>query len=260
VLERGADERLGATLERALVTAALARALNGVISVAQGTEIAVQPIGIGLTITAGQILDPVNDLIERFSWLALVASASLGTQVLLTEIAAEAAVSQVLAGVVVIALLLIWWPGTSPGTDAARRFGLRLAVIAVFARFVFTLVALAVGWVDGWVLEARQEAALSGLSTTREQIAELETATPTPIPDPSLSDRLSGLIDEGRQLLDLESQLTALQERAESAIDHLLTLTVLFVVQTLLVPIGAFWLSLAAFRWLWSWLRGSGAD
>lgn len=242
------------------MTAALARALNGVISVAQGTEIAVQPVGIGLTITAGEILDPVNDLIERFSWLALVASASLGTQVLLTEIAAETAVSQVLAGVLAAALVLIWWPGASPGTDAVRRFGLRVAVIAVFARFIFTLVALAVGLVDGWVLENRQEAALSGLSSTRDQIAELETATPPPTTESSLTDRLSGLIDEGRQLLDLESQLDALQERAESAIDHLLTLTVLFVVQTLLVPIGAFWLSLAAFRWLWSWLKGSGAD
>jgi hypothetical protein len=57
--------------KRALVTFAVTRGLNGIISVAQGTEVAVEPAGIGLVFTPGQILDPVNDLIERFSWIVL---------------------------------------------------------------------------------------------------------------------------------------------------------------------------------------------
>ena len=49
--------------QRALITFALARTINGVISVVQGTEIALQPAGVGVTLTPGEILDPVNDLI-----------------------------------------------------------------------------------------------------------------------------------------------------------------------------------------------------
>ncbi|MBT8449478.1 MAG: hypothetical protein KJO69_07305, partial [Gammaproteobacteria bacterium] len=52
-------------IKRALTTYAIARGLNGVISVAQGTEVAIQPVGVGVTFTPGQILDPINDLIER---------------------------------------------------------------------------------------------------------------------------------------------------------------------------------------------------
>ena len=48
-------------LKRSLVTFGVARGLNGVISVAQGTEVALQPAGIGLTFTPGQILDPLNE-------------------------------------------------------------------------------------------------------------------------------------------------------------------------------------------------------
>ena len=69
------DQRAAADYEqlfqRAFITFALARTINGVISAVQGTEVALQPAGVGLTLTPGEILDPVNDLVERFSWIML---------------------------------------------------------------------------------------------------------------------------------------------------------------------------------------------
>jgi hypothetical protein len=253
ILERNADARLTTVLERALITAAIARGLNGVISVAQGTEIAVQPIGVGVTITAGQILDPLNDLVERFSWLALVASASLGTQLLLTDIATEPAIS---VGVSVLAgafLLLLWWPG------AQRSAGwlMRALALALMIRFLFTLVSLTVGWVDAWVLEQRQQSALAELTLAKDDIEAMQTTPEVPISssESSIRQRFYEFMDESRQLLDLEAQINALETRTESAIEHLLALTVLFLVQTLLVPIGAFWLAIAAFRAFLRWLH-----
>ena len=85
VIDEHADADLEALFQRALITFALARTLNGVISAVQGTELALQPAGVGLTLTPGEILDPVNDLVERFSWILLGATISLGIQqVLLT--------------------------------------------------------------------------------------------------------------------------------------------------------------------------------
>ncbi len=223
------------------------------ISVAQGTEIAVQPIGVGVTITIGEILDPLNDLVERFSWLALVASASLGTQMLLTEIATEPAIS---IGVTILAALflaLLWWPG---GTRAAAWL-MRALALALMLRFLFTLVSLTVGWVDVWVLEARQDAALAELTLARDEIEALrDEATPAvSSSESSIREQFNNLVDEGLQLFNLEAQIGALEARTESAIEHLLELTVLFLVQTLLVPIGAFWLALSAFRAFLNWMR-----
>ena len=64
--------------KRALVTFASARAINGLISVAQGTEVAVQPAGVGAVFTPGEILDPVNDLVEQFSPVMLFSAAGIG--------------------------------------------------------------------------------------------------------------------------------------------------------------------------------------
>lgn len=55
----------------------------------QGTEISAAPVGVGMTFTPGQILDPLNDLIEQFSQVMLVAMVAFGVEkVLLTAGAA----------------------------------------------------------------------------------------------------------------------------------------------------------------------------
>jgi hypothetical protein len=253
VLEQTAERRLSSTLERALLTAAIARGLNGAISVAQGTEIAIQPIGVGITIAAGEILDPLNDLVERFSWLALVASASLGTQLLLTEIFAEPFISYAVSAVIGVYLVFLWWPGTL----LARLPLMRMVALIVMVRFLFTIVSLSVGWVDAWVLEARQQTAMVELTSAREEIEALNSEPPdVEATESSVRQRFESLLDGGRQLLDLEAQLSQLQERVETSISQMLELTALFLIQTLLVPLLAFWLSLAAFRGFWAWIRG----
>jgi len=255
LLERSAERSLQPTFQRALLAAAIARGLNGVISVAQGTEIAIQPVGVGITITAGEILDPLNDLVERFSWLALVASASLGAQLLLSEIFAEPVVNAALTVTVVVYLLVLWWPRGLP----SLAWLLRLAGLIVFVRFLFSVVTLAVGLIDHFALEHRQEAAMSQLSTTTRDLETLEPAAEPPgATERSLLERFESALDSSRQALDVEAQLQALSTRVEASISQLIDLIVLFLVQTLLLPLGALYLALASFRWFWRWsLSGS---
>lgn len=252
VVERVADDSLAPTLQRALITAALARGLNGVISVAQGTEIAIQPVGVGVTIAAGEILDPLNDLVERFSWLALVASASLGTQLLLTEIFSEPAVNVVLTVIAGLYLIVLWWPRPLPGFA----WLLRAAAFLILIRFLFTLVTLSVGLVDQWVLAERQELALTELSAASERIENLEQApAPTLDTEQSIMERFESALDGSRRALDIEAQLDALRAGVENSINQLIDLIVIFVVQTLLLPLLAVYVVIGTFRWFWSWSR-----
>lgn len=255
LLEETAEQSVKPTFQRALLAAALARGLNGVISVAQGTEIAIQPVGVGVTITAGEILDPLNDLVERFSWLALAASASLGTQMLLSEIFAEPLVNLALTLTVVAYLAVLWWPSPLPSLG----WMLRLAGLVVLLRFLFSVVTLTVGWVDHWVLAERQEAAITQLSDTTRDLEEMKDAPTTPeATERSVLERFESALDSSRQALDVEAQLDALSTRVEDSISQLIDLIVLFVVQTLMLPLGAFYLVVASFRWFWRWsLNGS---
>ena len=85
-MDAPAMARVDAGLKRALVSFATARVLNAAISVAQGTEARVQPFGFGVTLAPGQVLDPVNDLVEQFSNLMLAASVVFGIQKVLIAV------------------------------------------------------------------------------------------------------------------------------------------------------------------------------
>ncbi len=249
-MERFANTTLQPTFERALLTAAIARGLNGVISVAQGTEIAIQPVGVGVTISAGQILDPLNDLVERFSWLALAASASLGTQMLLSEIFAEPLMNMLLSATVALYLLVLWWPSALPRLN----WLLRAAALLVFARFLFTLVMITVGLVDQWVLEERQQNAISELTLAAQQIETLEQPENTVRDtEQSILERFESALDGSRQALDIETRLNAVSDSVEASISYVIDLIVVFVVQTLMLPILAIYAALASFRWFWRW-------
>lgn len=244
-LDNNAQTTTEASFKRALATFALARGLNGVISVAQGTEIAIQPVGVGLTITAGEILDPLNDLVERFSWLALVACASLGTQMLMTELLSNVWISSLLSVTVAAYLFVLWWPKGFAG----REILLKICLLLVFIRFVFTVVTLASGWINSAVLVDRQEASMERIAQTTENIELLQVEDT----DASLLERFSTFLDEQRQVFDVRAQLLALKERVESAIEALVDLIIVFVVQTLILPILGLFASVWVLKRVWRW-------
>jgi len=64
----------------------LARGFNAVVSVFQESEVQLEPAGVGVSLALGQALDPINDLVERFSWVMLASLTSLGIQKFLIEI------------------------------------------------------------------------------------------------------------------------------------------------------------------------------
>lgn len=97
-----AAEQVDDGLQRALISFASARVLNGLISVVQGTELSMQPLGVGLTLTVGQALDPVNDLVEQFSALMLYASVAFGIQKVLLSIGGNWVVSLLVSGTAVV--------------------------------------------------------------------------------------------------------------------------------------------------------------
>lgn len=238
------------TFKRALAAFAVSRSLNGVISVAQGTEIAIQPVGVGVTLSVGEILDPLNDLVERFSWLVLLACASLGSQMLLAEIMGNIWLSAVLSVTVLLGLTALWWPGRFPGSAAV----LRLCALVIFVRFLVAAVALTSAWVDQSMLAPRQDTALDEIIRAQESIEEMrrEPASRTDAQAESMLDRFSDFLDDQRQTMNIEAQIEALSNRVERAINQFINLIVIFTVQTIVIPLAALWAAFAALRWTWN--------
>lgn len=254
-LDRQADEVTVSNLKQALAVLALARTFNGVISVAQGTEVAIQPVGVGVTLTLGEVLDPLNDLIEQFSTLALLASVSLGLQITLSKITSSIWISGLFTLVAIIYLITLW---LTRAQSSARLKSIGHALgMALFLRFILAIVLLATYGLDTLFLQRMQDEATASLSLTSNSLQAInQQSTADSTETESLFDRtaegLSQLLNSTRQSLDIQEQLDDVQSRAESSVEEIINLIVVFLLQTLLIPIATLYLCGWLLRKYWA--------
>jgi len=222
----------------ALVTFAVSRTLNGIISVAQGTELALEPGGVGVVLTLGQVLDPINDLVERFSTVMLVATSSIGLQSVLLRMSAWWGMTLVLTLASGLVLLALWWPRLG-----ATRIAIRILLIALFLRFAVPTLVIVTTLVFDQFLAEDQVAATAALETTRDQIEEInEQANVPEIEDQSFIDQLNSAFDRSLESVNLSQQLDNLSERVSNSAEQIIDLIVIFILQTILLPLGFLWI------------------
>ncbi len=237
-LDQRSSAHLDAALERALVSFALARTLNGVISVVQETQIALQPAGVGVTLMPGELLDPLNDLIERFSWVMLASSAALGVERALLTMSGWWGVNLALAVAVVIWLLTAWLPRASARSQSIAG---RVLLAALFLRFAVPLLLIATHAVSVTFLDAKEQQATEALRTTSEearQLGDQASGATQPEADQSMLDKLSSAVSR----LDVDARIKALREGLSHAVEHIIDLIVVFLLETVLVPLALLWL------------------
>ncbi|NND58678.1 MAG: hypothetical protein HKN49_00275 [Gammaproteobacteria bacterium] len=229
---------------RALVTFAIARTLNGVISVAQGTEVAVEPAGVGVNFAPGEVLDPINDLVERFSSVMLVATSALGAQNILLRISAWPGIS-VLVGLAVAVFLVFTWLGRSENNT---RIAWRVMVVVMALRFAVPVIVIGTGLVFDTFLEAEHAKATQALQKTSEEIRELNADTNAPeLPD-SVLGRIGAFIDDSLDQANLTERFDSFRERMAGASEHIINLIVVFTLQTIVIPIAFLWLLVQGLR------------
>jgi len=253
-VDRVAEDRYESLFQRAFITFALARTLNGVISAVQGTELALQPAGVGVTLTPGQILDPVNDLVERFSWIMLGATVSLGIQQVLLDVGQWWGVRALVAVLGVMWLWLRLSRSRQLHTTAGRteQVLLRVFIIVLFIRFAVPLALIANEALYDLFLESRY---MESTQIIQAAGADMESIGARPVVEVSddeegLFESLERAVNSARETLDIKQRLEYMQQRAADLIEHLIQLCVVFILQTGILPIAFLWLFLQLFRQL----------
>lgn len=254
-------------LKRALATFAVARTLNGVISVAQGTEIALEPGGVGVMLTPGQILDPINDLVERFSSVMLVAASSLGLQIVLLDILSWWVLSAALIASLVAALLVMWSPELRHNRLIAAMPKVALALTVI--RFALPVIIICTNFVFDTFLATKHDVASGELSTSASQIEQIsadidssdaERARVAAADDDGAFDlptwdevresaaRLYSSTTDWVRSNSASEKIAGLQESASEATSHIIDLIVIFVLQTIIFPLVFLWLFIEALK------------
>jgi hypothetical protein len=232
-LEAAANRQIDAGLKRALVSFAVARTLNAVISVAQGTEVLLQPLGVGVNLGIGQALDPVNDVIETFSTLMLVASVAFGVQKVLVGIGAHWAVSLVLTAVAA------WWALLFFRGKPAPHLLAQVLVVLLMLRFAIPVAAIGSDLLFQQFLAGDYAASQQALDRTAVKVETASPASAAAAEPQGVMDRIKSWA--GSQGTAWKEKFDSLKQAAEQATEHVVRLMVIFILQTLVLPVAMLW-------------------
>lgn len=226
-------------MERSLTAFAIARGLNGLISVVQNTEVAMQPAGVGLTLSPGEILDPVNDLIERFSVVMLITASAAGVQTLLLKLGAWPLFSGLLAlFLLAVSTYLIFNKKKNP---AVNNNLIKIAAFLIIVRFAAPAMALSSELLYQGLLEQDYVAASQELENITQEIEQTETQQEVNTSEKDLIDQAKEWLDSSVKQLDVAEKIAAYKKSAELASRNVINLITIFIVQTLLFPLLFLW-------------------
>jgi len=245
VFDSDAEDSVEAALKRSLVTFGVARSLNAVISVAQGTEISVTPLGMGITLAPGEALDPLNDLVERFSGFMLVSSVALGTQKVLLEISSWRPYSIFLVAIGLAAVASRLMPGGAFGYWTQYLW--KLFLVLTILRFLLPVALIGSEWMYSGFLQSRHMDAENGIAQASQRVQSINEERGVTIPDEAdkgawdaVKSWAAGATNRAASAVDLEGYSEALKETAKDTIE----LIVVFFLSTFLFPVAialAFW-------------------
>ncbi|MFZ7127143.1 MAG: hypothetical protein ACOWWM_13400 [Desulfobacterales bacterium] len=237
-------------IKNAATTYLIARGINGAISLIQDAEVMASPAGVGVSVSPGEILDPLNDLIEQFSTIMLLATASLGIQKFLLVFSGWWFTKATAAVLLVIAAI-----GAAIGSiPKCRRIFSRVCnplfikvMIAVLSiRLMVPFIVISNGVFESIFLHERINDRIQSI-----QVIE-EFTTDTAIDREGVERNwIGGITGMARELGQIQEKAKILKDKLSNSVDNLIDLAALFMIQTVLFPLAFFYLALKMAGLLW---------
>jgi len=245
ILDRFSYGYLDGSFGNASALYILTRSINGVVSMLQTTT-----VGIGVaSISVGELLDPINDIVERFSDLIVIAIGSIVTQkILLTVISSLFfKVLLTISGLVLIASIYI---KEAPFIQVLSRG----FIFLVFLRLSLSLMVLLSYTVDKYYLDEQIRYNKVQVGGLHDDLKKVQKDTSE---DNNITSESNGIIDgmsntiSGITSLFKSANVATIKAKLDKKVDNILDLLILIAIQTLLLPILFMYLLVKAFKLSW---------
>ena len=229
-------------ITQASVAYGVCRGVNAVVSVIKESEVQIEPAGLGVSLAAGQVLDPLDDMTERASDVLVTAIVSLGIQ----EIAYEICVSFAprLIGTALLLILLFSF-FKHEKAQIIQSILLRAMVILVIARFCLPLSSIVSSYLQDHFFTPKITQARLEMS---KGLPNLDSLKDFRMPE---VDGVLGTVENGFEFVaqksaKLASALRVLARNMAGITNNLLKITSLylsiFLIQVILIPVLTFWI------------------
>jgi len=236
-----ADTYFSESISSATLAYATIRGVNAVVSVVKESHLELAPAGVGITIAAGQILDPIDDMTERLSSVLVAAIASLGIQKIGYEIGT--AISFKVIAIVLLLMVPLLWLNSATLTTLYGAL-LKLCLLLLLLRFLLPVSALVSDQLYSHWLQPGIAGAIDDLSAVSGSYKSLSK-----LPPEQGSGFFSSMTSATSEKVEqIRAAFMQMVDHAENIIRSLLTLMTLylavFVVQVVLLPMLMLWLML----------------
>ncbi len=241
VLDDAADNYFKEAITKAGVAYLTCRIINASVSVVKESTLELEPAGIGVSLAVGQVLDPLDDMTERFSDVIVTAITSLGVQELTYEISVIFA-PPILSVFIFVLAILIWFENKK--IIRLKKIVMRIIFIIIIGRFCLPISSIANEIIQKDFFDEKISDANDKLKLNT---AELDKLAELSLPE---VDGIKGTIENSASLLkqksiEFKNAIVVTVSNMGSIINNLLTLTFLYVgvflIQVIILPLLIFW-------------------
>lgn len=261
------DEHLTELSIKAGTAYGIARGLNGIISVVQGSDV---------NVWVGEILDPINDIVEKFSTIMLISLSSIGLQLLIHRIGIALSVRWFLSFAFVflfIKSILKYYPGLLnklEGKSFNSKFYNKLIIFSetftnlfflgfILMRFLIPTVAFVSMSTEDMIMD-NYESAIKNLEEIKEtsdslydgieEQKDIEVLNEVAINDDrsenaeNKSGLFSRFINKTKDIastLDIRGKYQGIISKLTGIVKHTIDLIIIFVLQTMIIPLVTIW-------------------
>ena len=240
--DNGALSLQDEAMQRAMAAFGLAKGLNTVISLIQGTEVSFTPVGLGINFSVGEVLDPFNDMVERFSWVMLLSSVSLGIQKLLILLSSKLFLQVSILLSVGIALSCIWIKKLANSNVLA--ISLKLFMLFILLRFSAIFFVYSSELLYNSVLHTEYQHSTQIIKETKEKLEDINEKSKEIVISKkeqgfieSIRSKSVGLVDS----LNISQKLSSLEKDIDMASRNIINLITIFLLQSLFMPLLFLW-------------------
>jgi len=260
------DEKCIKYLDQALLRTTIAyglcKATNAAVSFLQEIDVGFQAIGT-ITLNPFEFLDPLNDLVERFSWILLAAMASIGIQEFLIRFIPDSIVNFILLPGLVIWLIGLW---TNKYFQInLLNIGRQFVLLAVILRFIIPAEVAINNWIYDYHLKNKYDQSINHIQINVEEIKEKSPVEELLITNSEgeQTQQKNGTWNKIRSSFaktqtafsvvgDMGSKLKEFKDwlkiKTPDLFDNFISLLIVFVINTIFLPIFTLWLIIYLLR------------
>lgn len=236
VLDEYVDDYTDTALKNAAFTYATARGLNAIVSMMQSSSV---EAGIGVvsgSVTVGELLDPLNDMIERFSTVMTWVLASLAAQKVLLLVASHKLFLYLVAVLGISAILLLYH-----GKPEILSLVFRVFLVIVFVRFALGFAVALNSAADTLFLQEQFE-------VNDREVANFQNQMLTLTPEQSLNPRN---VHEAMIAFWNSIGIEEFNRKIGEGIEHFINLVAIYLMKTIIFPLFFFYAAFYVIRQLW---------